>query len=49
MGLREAGGVRKQVLALGPSVDEVSSFGQDQNGELYMLSLAGDVFRIAQG
>jgi glucose/arabinose dehydrogenase len=49
MGLREVGGVRKQVLALGPSVDEVASFGQDQNGELYMLSLAGDVFRIVQG
>jgi glucose/arabinose dehydrogenase len=49
MGLREVGGVRKQVLALGPSVDEVSSFGEDQSGELYMLSLAGDVFRIVQG
>ena len=36
-----------QVRALGPRVDALASFGQDARGELYVLSLAGTVFRIA--
>ena len=31
---------------LGPQVDQLSSFGQDETGELYVLSLAGGVYRI---
>ncbi|HVE91365.1 MAG TPA: PQQ-dependent sugar dehydrogenase [Actinomycetota bacterium] len=31
---------------LGPKVDQLSSFGQDQSGELYAMSLGGDIFRI---
>ena len=31
---------------LGPTVDAVSSFGQDAEGELYVLSLAGGVYRL---
>lgn len=31
---------------LGPQVDQVSSFGQDAGGELYVLSLSGAVYRI---
>ncbi len=33
--------------ALGPRVDAVASFGQDADGELYVLSLTGTVFRLA--
>ncbi|MGH2557194.1 MAG: PQQ-dependent sugar dehydrogenase [Actinomycetota bacterium] len=35
-----------QHRALGPEVRSLASFGEDQNGELYVLSLAGGVFRI---
>jgi len=31
---------------LGPEVNQLSSFGQDANGELYVTSLAGGVYRI---
>ena len=31
---------------LGPVVGELSSFGEDQDGELYVLSLSGRVYRI---
>ena len=34
---------------LGLSVGSVSSFGQDDDGELYVLSLAGDLYRLAPG
>ena len=34
---------------LGVSAAEVASFGEDANGELYILSLAGDVFRLVAG
>jgi glucose/arabinose dehydrogenase len=34
---------------LGLSVGSVSSFGQDDAGELYVLSLAGGVYRLAPG
>jgi len=32
---------------LGPRVDALASFGQDDRGELYVLSLAGTVSRLA--
>jgi hypothetical protein len=31
---------------LGPQVDNVSSFGQDESGEVYVLSLDGGLYRI---
>jgi hypothetical protein len=31
---------------LGPHVASLASFGQDQSGELYVLSLEGGVYRI---
>jgi hypothetical protein len=31
---------------LGPRVDALASFGEDARGELYVLSLAGTVYRI---
>ena len=34
---------------LGVSVGSVSSFGQDDAGELYVLSLAGGLYRLAPG
>ena len=33
--------------ALGPSVDNLSSFGEDHVGQLYALSLGGPVYRLA--
>jgi glucose/arabinose dehydrogenase len=30
-------------------VDEISSFGEGKGGEIYVVSLAGDIFRIAPG
>ena len=36
-----------QARFLGPRVDALASFGEDARGELYVLSLAGTVFRIA--
>lgn len=35
--------------ALGPVVENLSSFGEDSNGELYAMSLSGGVYRIAPG
>ena len=34
---------------LGPVVENLSSFGEDGRGELYALSLNGDVYRLAPG
>jgi glucose/arabinose dehydrogenase len=34
---------------LGPTVDGPASFGEDENGELYVLSLSGPVYRLVQG
>ena len=32
---------------LGPVVENLSSFGEDADGELYAMSLSGGVYRIA--
>jgi glucose/arabinose dehydrogenase len=45
MGLRLVGG-RARVQALGPTISNLSSFGRDQQGELYALSLSGGVYRL---
>ena len=37
------------VSDLGPTVEAVSSFGEDAAGELYVLSLAGGVYRLVPG
>jgi glucose/arabinose dehydrogenase len=42
--LRNGGATEHRFL--GPQVSQLSSFGQDQSGELYALSLDGGVFRI---
>jgi glucose/arabinose dehydrogenase len=40
------GGARRVVAGLDGRVPQVSSFGQDARGELYITSLAGSVFKI---
>ncbi|MFN2587776.1 MAG: sorbosone dehydrogenase family protein [Actinomycetota bacterium] len=45
--LRMAGG-EARVNALGVRVENLASFGEDANGELYALSLSGPVFRLAR-
>jgi glucose/arabinose dehydrogenase len=47
MAIQQVAGRVVQRKALGPVVNALSSFGQDANGELYVLSLSGDVFRLA--
>ena len=47
MAIKQVAGRLERRRALGPVVDLLSSFGQDQNGEIYLLSLGGDVFRLA--
>jgi glucose/arabinose dehydrogenase len=39
-------GFPPEVVALGPVVPALSSFGEDTQGELYVLSLAGGVFKV---
>jgi hypothetical protein len=34
---------------LGPAVPGISSFGEDADGEMYVLSLDGGVYRITRG
>jgi glucose/arabinose dehydrogenase len=45
--IRRSGGRVTQRLDLGVRVDTPSSFGQDADGELYVLSLAGGVYLLA--
>jgi glucose/arabinose dehydrogenase len=40
------GGPRRTVAGLDGQVPQISSFGQDARGELYVVSLAGSVFKI---
>jgi hypothetical protein len=35
--------------ALGPVVSNLSSFGEDAQGELYAMSLNGGLYRLAPG
>ena len=46
MALRQKAGKVVEHRALGPVVPELSSFGQDNDGELYVLSLEGPVYRL---
>lgn len=46
MALKQRGGRVVQRRALGAVVENLSSFGQDLDGELYAMSLYGDVYRI---
>jgi len=45
-GLRVVDGVVEAAGPIGVSVDRIASFGQDNNGELWILSLDGPVFRL---
>jgi glucose/arabinose dehydrogenase len=47
MALKEANGRLIQKRDLGVGVENLNSFGEDQAGELYALSLSGPVFRLA--
>jgi glucose/arabinose dehydrogenase len=44
--LQLAPGGRRVYVASGAVVQQLASFGQDQQGELYALSLAGDVYQL---
>jgi hypothetical protein len=44
--LRLIAGQGPQVVDLGPVVENLASFGEDANGELYALSLSGPVYRL---
>jgi glucose/arabinose dehydrogenase len=47
--LRLAGGRVAEASALGLVVPNLSSFGEDARGELYVLSLSGQVYRLSPG
>jgi glucose/arabinose dehydrogenase len=47
--LRLEGGAVAEASTLGPVVPNLSSFGEDAQGELYVLSLSGEVFRLSPG
>jgi glucose/arabinose dehydrogenase len=49
IGLVHDGDRTTGVRALGPHLDGVSSFGQDNDGELYVLSLGGEIDKIVSG
>ncbi|MBI2168448.1 MAG: PQQ-dependent sugar dehydrogenase [Actinobacteria bacterium] len=46
MGLRQSDGQAVDVSSLGLTVPSLSSFGADEDGELYALSLEGPVYKI---
>jgi glucose/arabinose dehydrogenase len=46
MGLRQSGGRRIELEALGLELPTIVSFGEDADGELYVLSLEGEIARI---
>jgi glucose/arabinose dehydrogenase len=46
MAIRQRGGKVVERKDLGLHVDSLSSFGEDQQGELYLLSLGGPVYRL---
>jgi glucose/arabinose dehydrogenase len=46
MGMRERDGRRVELENLGVDLGNLASFGQDLAGELYVMSLSGDVARI---
>jgi glucose/arabinose dehydrogenase len=46
MGLRQSGGRRIELGALGLELPTIVSFGEDADGELYVLSLEGEIARI---
>jgi glucose/arabinose dehydrogenase len=45
--LRLGGGAEVEAFSLGLVVPNLSSFGEDAQGELYVLSLSGEVFRLS--
>jgi glucose/arabinose dehydrogenase len=45
--IRVEGGRVVDHRVLGPDVPDVSSFGEDARGELYVMSLGGDLYRLA--
>ena len=47
--LRLAGGRVTENVNLGLNVPSLASFGEDQDGELYVLSLSGPVYKIVPG
>jgi glucose/arabinose dehydrogenase len=47
--LRHQRGDVRQHRALGPEVSGLASFGEGQDGELYVLSLSGEIYEIVQG
>lgn len=49
MALRYEGGRVVERASLGLQTDQLASFGEDRDGELYVLSLAGGFFRIDAG
>lgn len=49
MGLRREAGEAVEVGDLGLDMNQVSSFGEDESGELYVLQRTGGVFRLRPG
>jgi len=47
--IRLQGGSVVDVSPLGPVVENLSSFGEDAGGELYVMSLSGGLYRLAPG
>lgn len=46
MGLRESGGEAADVGDLGIRMNQVTSFGEDESGELYLLQRSGGIHRL---